>query len=44
MNYLINGEDRINYAQRVEGRKLTRTEKEQLLENVLLDKVNVKEI
>tara|TARA_B100000282_G_scaffold286038_1_gene252160 strand:+ start:855 stop:3281 length:2427 start_codon:yes stop_codon:yes gene_type:complete len=33
--------DRINYAQRVEKRKLTRAEKEQLLVNVLLDKVNV---
>ena len=34
-------EDRIDYAQRVEGRKLSRTEKEQLLMNILLDKVNV---
>ena len=34
-------EDRINYAQRIEGRKLTRAEKENLLMNVLLDKVNV---
>ena len=33
--------DRINYAQRIEGRKLSRAEKEQLLVNVLLDKVNV---
>ena len=41
-NALFNSwEDRIDYAQRVEGRKLTRTEKEQLLMNVLLDKVNV---
>jgi len=34
-------EDRINYAQRIEKRKLNRAEKENLLINVLLDKVNV---
>ena len=34
-------EDRIDYAQRIEGRKLNRTEKEKLLMNVLLDKVNI---
>ena len=33
--------DRINYAQKIENRKLSRAEKEQLLVNVLLDKVNV---
>ena len=34
-------EDRIDYAQRIENRKLNRTEKEKLLMNVLLDKVNI---
>ena len=34
-------EDRIDYAQRIEGRKLNRTEKENLLRNVLFDKVNI---
>ncbi len=41
-NALFNSwEDRIDYAQRIENRKLSRTEKEKLLMNVLLDKVNV---